>query len=215
MDSIEAFGLDRYRRMRERNQDVNRALARTNIAVRCWLHRIQSIPGNVEELRAKHRRMVIDKAAIAALGQRWRLKCTIDNCRHHADADIYLTLYQIITLLLCMGYISDAILGTFVDCSEYGHQNENPSHPLRLAGIFTEPCFSNNYFEIGPTNRSQNAFAWVHRSTGDLLLANGREMIPGVGAVITSIISTGALVSPGKLLDPLAHYPSTLNFGAD
>ena len=63
----------------------------------------------------------IDKAATVAIGSRWLDKCSNHYCRHRQDADIYLVVYQIITLLLAMGYIHDAILGTFVDCSEYGN----------------------------------------------------------------------------------------------
>ncbi|MGB4429060.1 MAG: hypothetical protein WBI48_05440 [Thermacetogeniaceae bacterium] len=122
---------------------------------------------------------VIDRAAVAALGQRWLPRCNNDLCSHHKDADIYLSIYQIITLLLCMGYISDAILGTYVDCDFLG-ENSTVSHPLHLAGVIDEPCFTQEYFEIGPTYKNQHnhgAFAWIHRSTGDLLIANNLRVI--------------------------------------
>ena len=40
MEKISLFDVARYKRMRERNMDYSRALARTNLAVRCWLGRV-------------------------------------------------------------------------------------------------------------------------------------------------------------------------------
>ena len=40
MEKITVFDFLRYKRMRERNADYSRALARTNLAVRCWLGRV-------------------------------------------------------------------------------------------------------------------------------------------------------------------------------
>ena len=40
MDNQVPFGIARYRSMRDRNADYSRALARTNLAIRCWLARV-------------------------------------------------------------------------------------------------------------------------------------------------------------------------------
>ena len=39
MDKTKHFGIDRYRRMKERNKGYSRALVRTNLAVQCWIAR--------------------------------------------------------------------------------------------------------------------------------------------------------------------------------
>lgn len=256
------FDFARYKRMRERNSDYSKALARTNLALRCWLGRIGHIcrddagtparsriltwllsnhivqafyrrdgidvlpfscggmygyglsvgvhtgscnrrdinetawiaAGSVRvdpkvgETSAYHLTDVIlsgeeplwaiDKAARAAIGTRWLDKCVANQCQHRQDADIYLTIYQIITLLLAMGYVEDAILGTFVDCSEYGVHEGTTKHPLRLSGIISQPEFTMDYFEVGPVYQNSKIRFWIHRRTGDLLFGSESAVIP-------------------------------------
>ena len=261
MNSQTPFGLDRYRRMRDRNADYARALARTNLAIRCWLARVgescredsgypprhrvlawllanhivqtfyrrtgidvipfscggmygygMSVGINAEScsrkdvgetawiacgsvrvdskvgdeqeyavtdsiLSGEDPLWAIDKGAKLAIGSQWPDRCPEPHCRHKQDADIYLTVYQIITLLLSMGHVRDAILGTFVDCSEYGCNSGAPKHPLRLAGIFSEPQFTIDYFEIGPISDGKPVHLWIHRRTGALLFGEDRRII--------------------------------------
>ena len=260
MNSQTSFGLERYRWMRDRNVDYARALARTNLAVRCWLARVgencreESISPPRHRIlawllanhivQAFYRRTgidvipfscggmygyglsvgikvescsrkdvgetawiacgsvrvdskvvdereysvtdsilsgedplwAIDKAAKLAIGSQWPDRCPEPHCRHKQDTDIYLTVYQIITLLLSMGYVRDAILGTFVDCSEYGCNNGAPKHPLRLAGLFSKPQFTMDYFEIGPISDDKPVHFWIHRRTGVLLFGEDRQI---------------------------------------
>jgi len=255
------FGVDRYRRMRERNADYARALARMNLAVRCWLARVGESCREDSGSPPRHRILAwllanhivqafyrrtgidvipfscggmygygmsvgikaescsrkdvgetawiacgsvrvdskvgderqysvteailsgedplwaIDKAAKLAIGSRWLDQCPEHNCRHYRDAETYLTVYQIITLLLSMGFVQDAILGTFVDCSEYGCNSGAPKHPLRLAGLFSEPQFAMDYFEVGPISDGKPVHLWIHRRTGALLFGEDRQII--------------------------------------
>lgn len=119
----------------------------------------------------------IDKAATVAIGAKWLERCQEPHCRHKQDADIYTTVYQIITLLLAMGYVKDAILGTFVDCSEYGCNDGAPKHPLRLAGLFQEPQFTEAYFEINLISDDYRKCFWIHRSSGALLFDGDRQIV--------------------------------------
>ena len=219
MDKSTHFGIDRYRRMKERNAGYSRALVRTNLAVQCWIARAgedwRSESGSplrrcmLTWLLANHivqafysrtgidiqpfscggmygygmsvgiqaescnRRdigesawiacgsvrvdtkvgeerefcltdaiiageeplWVVDKGAMLAIGSKWPDRCMGPNCQHRLDSEVYLTIYQIITMLLAMGYVEDAILGTFVDCSDYGDYLGDPKHPLRFASF--------------------------------------------------------------------------------
>lgn len=259
MNSQVPFELDRYRRMRERNADYSRALARTNLAIRCWItragdecrdesgypprHRVLawllanhivqafyrpagidvipfscggmygyglSVGVNAEScsrkdvgetawiacgsvrvdskvgdereytvtdsiLSGEDPLWAIDKAAKLAIGSKWPDRCSESHCRHKQDAEVYLTIYQIITLLLAMGCVQDATLGTYVDCSEYGHNSGAPKHPLRVAGLFDEPQFTQDYFEVGPVLRDKPAHLWIHRRTGAVLFGEDRQ----------------------------------------
>ena len=262
MEKISLFDVARYKRMRERNMDYSRALARTNLAVRCWLgrvgdgyrddsishprHRILAWMLTNHILQAFYRRIgvdvlpfscggmygyglsvginkkscnrgdigetawiacgsvrvdpkvgderpyhltdiilsgedplwAIDKAATAAIGSRWLDKCPAHDCWHYKDADIYLVINQIITMLLAMGYVRDAILGTFVDCSEYGIHEGPPRHPLRVSGVFSRPQFTMDYFEMGPVYKNSEVRFWIHRRNGDLWFGNENKAIP-------------------------------------
>ena len=253
MENQAPFGLDRYRRMRDRNADYSRALARTNLAIRCWLARVGDDCRDESGHPPRHRMLAwllanhivqgffrrigidvipfscggmygygmsvgsnaascgrkdvgetawiacgsvrvdskvgdereypvtdsilsgedplwaIDKAAKLAIGSQWPDRCTEPHCRHKQDAEVYLTIYQIITLLLAMGYAQDAILGTFIDCSEYGQNSGAPKHPLRLAGLIDGPQFTSDYFEVGPVSPDKPVHLWIHRRTGALL----------------------------------------------
>lgn len=121
---------------------------------------------------------VIDTAAIHAVGGRWPRHCRYKTCAHRRDADIYLTLNQIITLMLCMGYARDAILGTFVECSVWGEHPTDPPHPLRRLGFVSKPTFTGDFLEILLTNKGDSSVCvWIHRSSGELVTAEG-ELIP-------------------------------------
>ena len=262
MDKSTHFGIDRYRRMKERNAGYSRALVRTNLAVQCWIARAgedwRSESGSplrrcmLTWLLANHivqafysrtgidiqpfscggmygygmsvgiqaescnRRdigesawiacgsvrvdtkvgeerefcltdaiiageeplWVVDKGAMLAIGSKWPDRCRALNCQHRLDSEVYLTIYQIITMLLAMGYVEDAILGTFVDCSDYGDYPGDPKHPLRLAGVLLEPQFTQDYFEIRQVCGEKQIEFWIHRRTGSLLFAGDRHVQP-------------------------------------
>ncbi|TDA67458.1 MAG: hypothetical protein D9V47_10335 [Clostridia bacterium] len=120
---------------------------------------------------------VIDRAAVVALGQRWLPKCPEPKCQHWVDAEVYLVVYQIITMLLAMGYLVDASLGAFVDYHPLTGAGVTVAHPLRLAGIVAEPGFVPDWFELGPTCRSGRPVAWIHRGSGDLLLRHQKRSV--------------------------------------
>lgn len=267
--SNQPLDIEHYRRVRAANGDFARALARTSLAVRCWLDRVKELPTDDGRVAADHRRVlawllanhliqgyyrrcgvdvrpfdiggmygygfavgpqepvcrrrdlretawvacgsvrvdpqpapgepedrrrpywvcraiaagedplgVIDRAAVVALGQRWPPECPEPSCPHRADAEIYLTVHQIITLLLAMGYLADAILGTFVDCSLLTGPATTARHPLRLAGAVARPGFAPEWFELGPTPRGGPPLAWIHRRHGELVLAEHKRAIP-------------------------------------
>lgn len=75
--SSSLFDLQYYRRMRSRNADFARALARTNLAIRCWLGRIGEMPADVEKLRGEHRRVMAWLLA-NHLVQAYYRRCGID-----------------------------------------------------------------------------------------------------------------------------------------
>ena len=261
MQEFNTFNFAHYSRMRERNADYTQALARTNLAVRCWLGRVGD--GYHDEsanhprrrilawlltnhiVQAFYRRVgidvlpvscggmygyglsvridedscsrrdigetaliacgsvrvdpevgdekpyhltevilsgedplwAIDKAAKVAIGSQWLKKCEAHNCWHYKDADVYLVISQIITRLLVMGYVYDAILGTFVDCSEYGIDKGPPKHPLRVNGVFSRPQFTMDYFEVGPVYKNSEVYFWIQRRTGELWVGKENKAI--------------------------------------
>ncbi|WP_109208037.1 hypothetical protein [Moorella sp. Hama-1] len=268
--SFSLFDLQRYRQMRSRNADFARALARTNLAIRCWLGRIGEMPADVEKLRGEHRRVmawllanhlvqayyrrcgidarpfaiggmygygfavgpqspvcqrrdfwetawvacssvrvdpldydgqpgdaarsyevaeaiargedplwVIDRASVVALGRRWPPTCPEAQCQHWKDSEIYLTVYQVITLLLAMGYLADAILGTFLDHYYGFNHGATPGHLLRMTTrMVTASGFTPEWFELGPSYHTSRPFGWIHRSRGDLVLRGESRPIP-------------------------------------
>lgn len=52
----------------------------------------------------------VDEAAIAAVGGRWPPHCHRRSCPHRRDAERYLSVSQIVTLLLCMGQAAGAAM---------------------------------------------------------------------------------------------------------
>lgn len=117
---------------------------------------------------------LIDTAAMHAVGGRWPTRCRVHACRHRHDARVYLSVHQILTLLLCMGYASDAILGTYVECNEYGVYPTDPPHPLRRLGYVNEPRFIQDFFNVWLVS---NETVWVHRGSGELVTSAG-DVIP-------------------------------------
>lgn len=124
-------------------------------------------------LRGQDPLWVIDTGAILAVGGRWPDRCKIGTCRHRHDAGLYLTVNQIITLLLCMGYLQDAILGTWVECSPWGVHPTDPPHPLRSLGFVDRPTFTYEFFELNPR---WGAPIWIHRTTGELVTGAGTRV---------------------------------------
>ena len=57
------------------------------------------------------------------------------------------------------------ILGTWVDCSPYGFNENEPKHPLLKLGLVSGPCFSPDWFDCG--------IVWINRHDGRLVLQNG------------------------------------------
>lgn len=86
-------------------------------------------------------------------------KCRCKNCSHFYDAEVYLTIYQIITMLSCMGYIKwQGILGAEVDRA--------------IAERFgISDGFSQDYFYVEMTNRS----FLINRHTGFLIIKNSMQ----------------------------------------
>lgn len=98
--------------------------------------------------------------------------CRQRACRHRQDGAVYLTVYQIITMLLARGIAQDAILGTYVECCEYGRNTGAAKHPLRVTAMVREPQFTAEYFEIElPDGAQTGGKAWIHRSTGQAIFA--------------------------------------------
>ncbi|MGE5574812.1 MAG: hypothetical protein ACM3UL_01640 [Ignavibacteria bacterium] len=110
---------------------------------------------------------VMEEAAQKAIGDNLN-ECNDRNCYHRKNVSTYLTIYQIITQLLCAGFLRDAILGAFVDCDFYGAFNQ-PSHPLLQTGQVKETCLTQDYFELGPDFRDREV-GWINRYTGELTL---------------------------------------------
>lgn len=231
MEAKGKMTFDQYVRMRDRNADYARALARTNLALRCWEragrdigylpllwlldnHIVQAFyrrsgidviplsaggmygygrkvavfPENCRSVReAKelsriatgscrvdnpHTRVsvtvsdalqdgenplgLIERAALAAVGG-WPAKCACHGCRHQKDADVYLTIRQILTLYVVMGQTEGVpMLGT-----EIRPLDDAERHPLMMAGFFEERSFSYEWFDAQPF--------WIHRRNGTLV----------------------------------------------
>lgn len=128
---------------------------------------LQSYGLKEDILAGKEPFKAIDYAALFAIGGKWPEPCLRDDCFHRRDAAVYLTVRQILTLLVVMGYAEDAILGTYVDCSDYGATTE-PTHPLRVGGALSEPQFTMDYFSIELKKPRLHRRFWIHRRTGML-----------------------------------------------
>lgn len=226
---------DQYLRMRDRNADYARALARTNLAIRCWektggkvwylpvmwlldnhivqafykrsgidmraesvggmfgyartvgifpescrqvkvprtLGQISTASTSAANPKMEHAYSVVDaleqganpigaieRAALAAVGG-WPARCKHRDCPHCKDAEVYLTIYQILTLYVVMGQAEDApILGTELKSSAAWQEI---GHPLWQTGLFKERAFSYEWFDVGNI--------WIHRRTGTLVYA--------------------------------------------
>lgn len=99
------------------------------------------------------------------------------------QAEKYLTVCQIITLLLAGGWVDEAILGEHVDCSEYGDASEIARHPLRKLGLVERACFTYEFLVARFHNEAacagteaQNRF-WIRRNDGKLVLENSLNVI--------------------------------------
>lgn len=55
---LEKITLAGYRRVCAANGDLARALARTSLAVRCWLDRVGELPREADHVEAGHRRVL-------------------------------------------------------------------------------------------------------------------------------------------------------------
>lgn len=238
MDGEKKVTFDQYLRMRDRNTDYARALARTNLAIRCWEkaggkvwylplmwmldnHIVQAFykrsgidvqPESVggmygygrtvgvfpESCRGvKKPRMLgristgssaawnpkiqkaismvdalehgenpigtIERAALAAVGG-WPSRCTKTGCQHQKDAEVYLTIFQIVTLYVVMGQSESTpaagvpILGTELRSSP---DWDRANHPLHQAGFLKNREFSYDWFDVMDV--------WIHRRTGTLV----------------------------------------------
>ena len=91
-------------------------------------------------------------------------RCLASGCWHHKDAGIYQTIFQILTLMVVMGWFDghQPILGTWVDCSPYGDIADKTEHPLRKLGLVFEPCFAPTWFDCQSL--------WINRHDGTLVL---------------------------------------------
>src|SRR5690606_39182019 len=75
------------------------------------------------------------------------------------------------------GYAMDAILGTFVECSEWGEHPKDPPHLLRRLGFVEKPSFTQRFFEVQLAVDEGNRMpVWIHRSSGELVTAEGDLM---------------------------------------
>lgn len=238
MESERKMSFDQYLRMRDRNEDYARALARTNLAIRCWEKRGQEIgylplmwmldnhivqafyrrsgidviplsaggmygyerkvavfPENCQSVheakelsriatgscRVDNPRIrtsitvsdalqdgenplgLIERAALAAVGG-WPAKCPCHGCRHQKDADVYLTVRQILTLYVVMGQAKGVpILGTEIRPIDHAEK-----HPLMMAGFFEERGFTYEWFDV-------ESF-WIHRRKGTLVFLRDGEV---------------------------------------
>lgn len=108
----------------------------------------------------------IDEGAMFAVGNSWPSRCRAKGCLHHHDAGVYLPVFQILTLLVVMGWFKGylPILGTWVNCSSYEIDENEPKHPLLKLGLMPEPCFSPEWFDCG--------ILWINRHDGRLVLQN-------------------------------------------
>ncbi|HEY8417163.1 MAG TPA: hypothetical protein VIK93_03895 [Limnochordales bacterium] len=116
---------------------------------------------------------VVDAAAVHAVGGRWPRHCHRRSCPHRRDAVIYLTVSQIVTLLLCMGHAQEVALtapvraGTLDNTGRLAHAAEEAPG----AG-FAERCFA-----VRLAAGNGGCTVRVHGSTGQLVAATG-ELIP-------------------------------------
>lgn len=119
-----------------------------------------------ELAKGKSLLQAIDEGAMFAVGNAWPSRCQAKGCLHHHDADVYLPVFQILTLLVVMGWFKGyyPILGTWVNCSSYGIDENEPKHPLLKLKLVPEPCFSPKWFDCG--------ILWINRHDGRLVLQN-------------------------------------------
>ena len=127
--------------------------------------------------------LAVQAAASRAVLERDPVKPAGFKVTGRVQAEIYLTVCQIITLLLAGGWVDEAILGEHVDCSEYGDSDEIARHPLRKLGLVERASFTYEFLvarfreEVacaGPEGR--NRF-WIRRNDGKLVLGNSLKVI--------------------------------------
>lgn len=111
----------------------------------------------------------LDNAVADAVGKRFLSKST-NKGRHLVDHEIYLTIYQIVTVLVCMGVVNRAVCGVEVDVHPYG-VIETPTHPLRCSGMIPDPRFTEDWFDL-------DGRVFIHRSSGTLLIGATNRLIP-------------------------------------
>lgn len=99
------------------------------------------------------------------------------------QAEIYLTVCQTLTLLLAGGWVQEAILGEYVDCSEYGDFNEIARHPLRKLGLVERASFTYEFLvarfheEVACAGPEGGNRFWIRRNDGKLVLENSLKVI--------------------------------------
>lgn len=235
---------DQYIRMRERNADFARALARTNLALRCWErsemwdeicaaqsmkimwlldnHILQAFykrcgidvlplsiggmygygrkvcihPHNCKQVKEEKELSLLatssgrvdgdypgpkiilskeleaganpigllERATLAAVGG-WPSKCNCTGCQHKKDADIYLTIHQILTLYVVMGY---GVKETPILGLSTGYTGGS-THTLAIMGLCKKETFTYDWFDC-------RTF-WINRRNGILVYGGGRSAI--------------------------------------
>lgn len=91
-------------------------------------------------------------------------------------AEVYLTLFQIIALLVASRVLDHAILGEFVGCSEWGFDPSAKEHLLVRLGVVPGPEFYGDLFALNFSDGRGKV--WIHRGTGQLVLERTGERFP-------------------------------------
>jgi len=116
---------------------------------------------------------VIDAVAVHAVGGRWPRHCHRRSCPHRRDAATYLTINQIVTLLVCMGHAQEVTLTGATGAET----RDSTGRMVHAAGGIPGAGFPGRCFAVRLAPGNGRCAVSVDGSTGQLVTAAG-ELIP-------------------------------------